>query len=477
MKKPLNIGFESNAMCIAPAGSGKGINTVIPNILSIRDSKVSVDFKGENSSVTKAALEARGEKVIILNPPGLWSDSIGQGETYNVLDLIVEDLYRPGGIQEVMDDVRELCAQLLPEPNGKSSSDTFWREGSRRIIAIAILIEIMVEEYDANLSRVAQLIEDRNLLEDNFRWLLGIDLEGKPLATGVMPIERTPWAQHHNDRDVDEFASYIRAQASNWLAMMSGNDSKTFDSFISGAQQSLTPFAFGKIATSMKQSSFSMNELKDSPQPVSLFIVADSSRMEVYKRYLGLIQWAALTVMKRHPNKKKPVYFIMDEATNFTIHGLESLLTWGRGTGIRLLLIFQDLSAFERVYGKETLDTLLSETEIKIFLPGNRSPKTLKIISEMLGQQSVMAASLSQNSHGLHENMSETGRSLMNPDEIRRCHYGILFVRQLPPILVEPVSYAEIHPFRLMASINPFHGKPFLQKVKLKLGGIWKKSS
>ncbi|MEW8562588.1 MAG: type IV secretory system conjugative DNA transfer family protein [Candidatus Thiodiazotropha sp.] len=467
--KPLFCDYVSNAMTIAPAGSGKGIFTVIPNIFSIAFSTVIGDFKGELLCILKAFLESLGHRVRSLNPGGLWRDIVGEGDSYNPLDIIVDDLHRPGGLRDVPDDLRELTAQILPEPAENDGENTYWREGSRRIMADAILLEVMVEEYDATLSSVALLIEDREALEHNLRWLVGIDIEGKPLPDGPMPIGQAEWARQHAPEDVAEFIQLVRARASNLLALMGGGESRTFDSFVSGAQQALAPFAFGRLAPAMRRSTFSMNELKEGDKPTNLFIVADASRPEVYKNYIGLIQWCAMTAIKRHPDKGRPVYFIMDEATNYKVHGLESLLTWGRSYGLRLHLIFQDLSAFERVYGKTALETLLSETEIKQFLPGQRSPKTLEMISKMLGDQSVMAASLSQRDGVVHEQMSEAARPLMTPDEIRRSPYGLLLVRRAPPALIEPVSYAEIHPWRKQAGINPFHGKPFLKKVRLKM--------
>jgi type IV secretion system protein VirD4 len=170
-----------------------------------------------------------------------------------------------------------------------------------------------------------------------------------------------------------------------------------------------------------------MNDIKEGKTPTNLFVVADASRMEAYKSFIGLIQWCCMTAIKRHPNKDRPVYFILDEATNYKITGLENLLTWGRSYGLRLHVIFQDLMAFERVYGKTALDTLLSETEIKQFLPGQRSPKTLELISKkLLGEQSIMAASmgLPLNQEGVREKMSETGRVLMTEDELRRTAKG-----------------------------------------------------
>ena len=398
-----------------------------------------------------------------------WQRLIGIADTYNPLDIIVDDLFRPGGLRDVPDDSRGLCLQLYPEPAETQGDNTYWREGGRDGMGIASVIVCMIDGYDATLSAVAMMQQDRDQFERHLRWVVGVDLEGHPLPDGPMPMEHTDWAQLHDVEDIADFAHYVRARAANWLALMTTPDSKTFDSFISGAQQALAPFAFGRLAPAMRRSTFSMNDLKEGDKPTNLFIVADASRMDSYKAYIGLIQWCAMTAIKRHPDKARPVYFIMDEATNYKIHALESLLTWGRSYGLRLHLIFQDLSAFERVYGKQVLETLLSETEIKQFLPGQRSPKTLALMEKLLGEQSVMAASFSAKHEGMSEQTSESGRALMTADEIRRSPHGLLLVRRLPPIRIDPVSYAEVSPWRKQADINPFHGKPFLKKVRLKL--------
>ncbi|MCR9261215.1 MAG: type IV secretory system conjugative DNA transfer family protein [Pseudomonadaceae bacterium] len=468
-RKALFIDFSSNAMCVGPAGSGKGINSVVPSAMGIKSSKVIADFKGELVCMLKKPLEKRGETVRVLNPGGLWKDTIGQSDALNPLDIIVDDLKRAEGLRDVFDDLREQTAQILPEPSEQDGENTYFREGSRRLIADAMLMEAMVEEYDATLSSAALLIEDRDALERNARWIIGVDLEGKPLPAGPMPIEQTLWAVNHSEHDVEEFSKLVRARARNLLALMTGEDNRTFESFISGAQQALAPFAFGRLAPAMGRSTFSPDELKDGI--TALFIVADASRMEAYKPFLGLAQWCVLTMLKRHKKKEASVYFLLDESTNYKIHGLApSLLTWGRSYGIRLLLWLQDLQAFETIYGKTALDTLLSETEIKLFLPGQRNPKTLDLLQKMLGDQSVMASSVSQKDElGLNENFSESSRPLMYANEIRQSHKGLLFVRRAPPILVEPVSYAEIHPWRKQVGINPFHGKPFIKKTKMRV--------
>lgn len=467
--KDLFVDYASVALTLGPAGSGKGIYTVITNILSIRHSKVVADFKGELVCILKAVLQARGEVVRVLNPGGLWQKIIGLSDQYNPIDVITDSLYTPGCLRDVCDDLREMGEQIYPEPEAEGENK-FFRGGGRDCLGLAIGIEAMIEGYDALISNVALLIEDRRMLEDNLCWVVGVDVEGKPLPDGPMPIEQTEWAQLHDPQEVAEFAKLFRARCSNLLALMTTTDSRTFDSFIMGAKQCIAPFAFGRLATVMGRSTFSMKDLKGEV-PTTLFIVLDSRRPQTSNTYNALIQWCALRAMKHHEDIKKPVYFILDESSNAKIFDLVNLLTYSRGYGIRLHLFLQDIFAFERVYGKPALKTLISQSEIIQILPGTVLTETLELIEKLLGKQSVMMAGLSSQGlgSGLHEHMSESGRSLMTSDEIRTSEHGLLIMQKQHPVLIEPVSYAEIEPWRSQVDTNPFHGEPFLEKVKIRL--------
>lgn len=469
--KSLLVDFVSNALVVAPAGSGKTIFIVIVNIFCIRASKIVADFKGELACVCAAALKTfYNERVLIFNPSDLWTDVLGESERYSPLDIIVDELHMPGCINDVFDTVREMAKQIFPEPAKGGGENVYFRNGGRRAIEDAALIECIICGYEATLSSVALLIEDRHAFERHMRWILGVDLEGKPLAEGPMPIHECEWVAQHDPQDVEHFIQLLRARATNWLSLMGSADTRTFDAFASGAQQHLAPFSSGRVAAKMRSSTFSLNDLKD--ELMTLFFVSDASRPELYKAVNGLMQWCAMTAMKRHPKKDVPVYFILDEATNYYIEGLAtSLLTWGRSYGLRLLIVFQDFSAYQKTYGDKALETLLSETEIKLFLPGQRSPSTLERIKKLIGNQSIAGASHAQKHLGeaVSENVREQARALADEDEIRTSRHGILIVRDKPAALVEPVSYAQINPFRDQAGINPFHGKPFKQRVRVKL--------
>jgi type IV secretion system protein VirD4 len=171
-----------------------------------------------------------------------------------------------------------------------------------------------------------------------------------------MPIEDSPWIDQQSSDDVVNYAEYFRGLGVKVVDLLEGQKSTAADSFQTGAQQAVARFNITTRAhKKTKRSSFRFSEQKEGDKPTTVFIVADAARIEAQKQVLGLIQWCMLLEHKRHKNHHRPVYLIADEATNFKLHDLGNLLTWGRGYGLRLHLIIQNLPAFRKVYGKDVL--------------------------------------------------------------------------------------------------------------------------
>ena len=97
------------------------------------------------------------------------------------------------------------------------------------------------------------------------------------------------------------------------------------------------------------------------------------------------MQWCLTQELKSHSNKRKPVYLIADEASNFKLPDLGELLTYARGYGLRTHLFLQNFAAFIKTYSRETLSILQSETEVQQFLPGIREPETLQYVERKAG--------------------------------------------------------------------------------------------
>lgn len=203
----------------------------------------------------------------------------------------------------------------------------------------------------------------------------------------------------------------------------------------------------------------------------------DPTRDKAQREALSLLNNCALRELKRSPNKHVPVTVLADEATNYYLAALgnDGFLSWARGYGIKVHVIFQFISEYRRVYGEEALKTLLNAAEIIQFLPGQSEPEVLGLIEEMLGTESVIAES--SNSNGFFSGVnsksySEIGKPLMTKAQIRQCEQVITFVRQLKPMLTSLPQVFAISPFRKQIDPDPHHGgKRYLQRVKLRLAG------
>lgn len=479
--------WSSNAITVAPAGAGKFIYIVANQVLSIRESKFVVDLKGEIACVTAKALATRGENVHVINLADLFLDQLGPYDAeLNILDLIAENFSeRRNGLLDVSNDVHELSMLLIPEPKntGSGSSDnSFFRDGSRRIIQFCVVTAIIVEGKSATLASVYTRLMDKNLTRQEAQWVAGqlrtITSEASEEAVGysVMPIETLPWVNMHDPEVMEGFLAFYRPLAIGMADLYGAKDERNLLSFLEGARSALMRFNPSTRAHRKTQrTTVALDDLKRSNKPTTIFLVSDSTRNEALKDLVGLFQWALVNTLKRAEDKKRPVYLIADECTNFVINELGSILTFGRGYGLRLHLIFQSFAAFIRVYGKDVFSTALSETEVKCFLPGQREPEILEYLEKQLAQQSVMVrgnrTDKKGGAFGLGDyDLREEARPLLTADEISRLDRPLIRFRSSKWVKADkPISYAQIAPFKRLADINPFHGAPFIKRTKLNL--------
>ncbi len=472
------IDYESNAVTIGTAGSGKDTRVLQSSIVSNPYSKTVVDFKGTSACILARMLRERDETVPILNFGDLWTDLLGPSACYNPLHLIADLLWRnKNGILDVSAECAELAMQLLPEPSGgDTNGNGHFRTGSRNIIEFAIQIAVLVYGYDATLGHVLEVLNDRDLLLRYALWASGrLEVEGQD-KLAALPIHESPWVDRHDPIHLSNYTSDLRNLGDSIANLLEDSGGRAYENFVVGAQNALKGFGQATRASAItSKSTFRFADQKEGDAPVTVFLVADPSRMEAQSKILGIVQWCMLQEWKRHANKSHPVYLYANEATNFKINGADSLQTWGREFGIRIHWFLQSLSAYRKVYGKEAVNTLLSETEIKQFLPGQRDPETLKLIEEMLGQQSVVMASYRGNNYTpLHAldgyDLREDTGALLPAEEIRRlAGKGILFVRQNRALLTDLPSIAAIHPYREQIDDNPMFGKPYLLPVQLRI--------
>ncbi|MDR4468473.1 MAG: type IV secretory system conjugative DNA transfer family protein [Nitrospira sp.] len=438
--RPIFFDGEIHGLTLAPAGSGKTIAFSIPALCHAPLPIIVSDFKGTLSVMTKALREKHyKQETFCVNPAHLYTEKLGSPARYNPVQILLDDWMNTERNKDLIADAQSMALQLCPEPAGVGEN-TFWRNGSRKIQVFVLVYLITHHGADkAALSEALRLLRNvKDLIEAAKTAMDSFILNGE-----------------------------LADMAADLHYKLTAPDTRQVDSFLEGAVQALTAFSSsGWLAESTSACDFRFKDLKENPATV--YLIADPTKTKVFAPWLGLMGWAAITELTRCKNTK-PVLFLLDEATNFRIENLSNSLTGLREFGIRVWFVIQELEEYARVYGREALETLLSQTEVKQVF-GVSGARTCELISRMLGEQTVKAINFNLGrtlNDPVTQSVGEHARRILTPDEVRQFADEILFIRNLPPIHAVKTGYHEVKPWSDWVAANPLFGKKLKGKTKV----------
>lgn len=439
---PLFFDGEIHGLTLAPAGSGKTIAFSVPALCHSQLPMVVSDFKGTLAVMTKSVREKQHrQEVFCVNPAHLYADHLGTPARYNPLQILLDDWMEAEKNKDLIADAQSIALQLCPEPQA-TGENTFFRNGSRKILVFVLVFLIVFHgAAKASLSEALSLVRNVKQL---------IEACTMAIASPILNGELADMAAELHYR-------------------LTAQDTRQVDSFLEGTVQALAAFsASGWLAESTSACDFRFKDLKENSATV--YLIADPTKMKVFAPWMGLMGWAAITELTRCQNTK-PVFFLLDEATNFRIENLSNSLTGLREFGIRVWFVIQELEEYARVYGRESLETLLSQTEVKQIF-GASGAKTCELISRMLGEQTVKSLHVNlgrMRYDPIVQSVSEQARRLLTPDEVRQFTDTILFIRNLPPIHALKVKYSEVNPWSNWVAANPLFGSKLQGKTRVRL--------
>ncbi len=440
--KPLFFEGETHGLTLAPAGSGKTVSLTIPALCHVQHSIVAFDFKGTVACMTKELrITQHQQDVHCVNPAHLFTEKLGIPARYNPMQILLDNWANPQRHKDLIADAQDMALQLYPDPASQGENQ-YWRQGSRKILVfILVFLVILKGETFATLSHALRLLRNGHMIKEAcYAAACSEVLDGE-----------------------------LADMATDLLTKLEAQDTRQVESFLEGAIQCMQAFApSGWLAESTSTCDFRFKDLKD--KPTTVYLIADPTKMKVFAPWLGLMGWAAITELTRCHNTKK-VMFLLDEATNFKIANLPNALTGLREFGICVWFVIQELEEYSRVYGREALETLLSQTEVKQIF-GVQSQKTADLVSRMLGEHTVKSPSFNLGHYTtdpVQHSVGEHSRRLLNPDEVRRFADTILFIRNHAPIHALKVGYHEVNPWMKWVDENPLFCSKLKGKTRIRL--------
>ena len=407
--KLLRYDGPAHLLTMAPTRSGKGVGTIIPNLLLLDRSVICIDPKGENARIT-ARQRAQKGKVWCLDPFGV---SGRPAARYNPLAWL------DAGSQDLAEDAQTIADALVHDAPGQGG-DAHWNEEAKALIAGVILHTVVHEPPD----RVTLATVRDKLTCDPVKFAaLLTDMQASSGARGLV------------------------ARAAN---RQLGKSDREAAGVLSSAQRHTHFLDSPRIVDSTAVSDFRFADLKERPGTVFLCLPPD--RLDTYARWLRLLVAQAITDMARSPAKPdKPVLFLLDEfAALGRLEPVERAMGLMAGYGMQLWPILQDMHQLKATYG-ERAGTFMSNAGV-IQLFGVNDVDTADMISRTLGDTTIEYQTFGSSHKTSWLDSPDTSastsghvaaRRLLTPDEIMRMHDDdLLLLRQgQAPIGARKIRY------------------------------------
>ena len=397
----LRYSGPSHLLTIAPTRTGKGVGTIIPNLLDYPGSVICIDPKGENARIT-ARHRGNFGPVHVLDPFGVTGLP---GAAFNPLDRI-----DPAGL-DLADDCMTLADALVYDAPGEAG-EAHWNEEAKALIA-GLILHIVTSE-PAGTRTLATLRDRLTLAPQAFT----AQLEAMQAQGG------------------------LAARAANRHL---GKSDREAAGVLSAAQRHTHFLDSPRMTAVLGRSDFSFADVK--AKPTSIYLVLPPDRLATYARWLRLMLAQGLTDLARAPaSTAKPVLFLLDEfAALGRLEPVERAMGLMAGYGIQLWPILQDVHQLRALYDRRAGTFLSNAGVLQIF--GVNDHDSAKLVSDLLGQETVvfetMSRALDSEQSGISFGSQHVARPLLTPDEVRtlREDYQLLFLAGQRPIVATKLKY------------------------------------
>ncbi|ALH83299.1 MULTISPECIES: type IV secretory system conjugative DNA transfer family protein [Sphingomonadaceae] len=409
--KLLRYAGPAHLLTIAPTRTGKGVGTIIPNLLDYPGPVVCIDPKGENARIT-ACHRAKFGPVHVLDPFGVTGLApIGSsGAAFNPLDRL-----DPAGL-DLADDAMTLADALVYDAPGEAG-EAHWNEEAKALIA-GILLWVACDGQAQGEDRTLEAVRDcLTFAPDNFQKMLR-EMSASTQARGL--IARA--ANRHLGKSDREAAGVLSA-----------------------AQRHTHFLDSPRMTAVLGRSDFTFADVK--AQPTTVYLVLPPDRLATYARWLRLMLAQALTDLARAPaSPARPVLFLLDEfAALGRLEPVERAMGLMAGYGIQLWPILQDVHQLRALYERRAGTFLSNAGVLQIF--GVNDHDSAKLVSDLLGQETVvfetMSRAIDAEETGISFGSQHVARPLLTPDEVRTmpANLELLFLAGQRPIVATKLAY------------------------------------
>lgn len=419
----------------APTRSGKGQGLVLPNAVNWGDSFVSLDPKEEIFQNSAGYRKEHGQEVYLFNPAA----RDYRTHRYNPLAYISDDPNLR------IDDIQKIALFICPDAENDSHGG-FFTTGSRSLFLGLVLYLLETPGEPVTLGNVVRHLQAPEGLQ---KWCKRICAERGRTA----PL--TPLC--------------VRLL----MSFANGND-KTTDGFKSGLEQALALLVNPLTDAATSGNDFDLRDLRKKKMSIYV-VIKPESRVQVAPLlrlfFQQLVDLNTRELPEDNPDLKYRVLLLLDEFTSVgRVPAIADGISYMAGYNLLLFTITQSPSQLRDVYNDNKAQTFEYNMGLYLaFTPAPKDNKTAKEISEMIGDFTVKAKSISKKmglvSVGGNYTESQQGRALIKPQEVKALSRKkqIIFAGGYDPIKCDKIVFHKEKALR--SRVRPAPDIPRIQVV------------
>jgi type IV secretion system protein VirD4 len=390
---------EDSIVVLGPPRSGKGLHLVIPFILDAPGAVITTSTRPDNLTATLRARETRGD-VAVFDPQRL-APGVANLVRWSPMRGCVDP-------QTAMIRARALCSGVA----ANTTESTFWQASTEQ--AVRCLLH-------------AGALSDATA-EDLYRWSLSPMMASEALG----PLTDDPRATQGWAHALTSILGADQKQRDSIWAMVAIALSALADPHVLDAVSPRDGEKFDPVDFLRSDGTlYLLGTSSGASSTTGLVTAFIEDVVEVARRLAAGSAGARLD---------PPLTLVLDEAANYRMPSLTSLMSEGGGTGISTVVVLQSLAQARAVWGDHEGAALWDSAIVKIVLGGGSNARDLDDLSRLIGTREERDATESigpdgRRSYSLHRR----DVPILEPGELRQLPFGqsVLLLRSARPILLD----------------------------------------
>ena len=396
------MGVRDSMVLLGPPGAGKGFNFIIPSILDAPGAVITTSTRPDNLTATMTARAGDGRPVGVFDPLGL-----AAGVPSSLRWSPIRGCERP---QTAM--IR--AAALTAEKSKGVTDANFWEQQTQTAVRCLLHAAAISGRSPATL----------------YEW----SLHAAAAREAVSILTTLPTASPSWDRALDGIVSAEQRTRDSVWAMVANTFASLADPHVLAAVSPDAGEAFDPASFLRERGTlYLLGTASGASATASLVSALIEDVIDVARRLAAAAPGARLD---------PPLGLILDEAANYPLPSLGSLMSEGGGSGIPTMVVLQSLAQARDRWGREMAGAIWDSATAKVILPGSSNADDLADISRLLGERTVTEQSQSfqtgSGRAGKSISTSERKQTILDPSAIRTLKHGhgLLLLRSAHPVML-----------------------------------------